>query len=566
MRAHACAVALAALAALALAFAGVHSAYAAGVDCEIADCAKSAFTWDSSTNTLTMKEASIDCPSVGYYYDLVHFSPDGTSDANPTATVVLAGTVQVSANGVVESVIGTDDVDLVITGPQSLVVTGRCTGHAIRAFRGGITVRGGHLSLEGDGNSIEAYNDFVIDSADADVSVRNVGDECGITVGGNFTMNNGTLYVDGSSSGVYCTGRESALTIAGGAATLGTSFIGLQSAGDVNLTGGQVIISAMEQSGIELNKDVTLDGAEVVIDGPATQYGIYSDKGGLAAKSGTLIISNCDMGIRLADGTLFNQANTATINGASVNLNKMQWTAIEVTNLNLKSGTLKIDGCNMGLEAYDSFVMTGGNLNVKATAMGLYANKKFHIVGGSATIECRNARNFAFSTGSNSDVKVDPSCLTVKTGCLEAGVTFKAGGSTYVVNDSSGAVTLKSYGGTSKTPTVNVVKYGGFTYKVEAIGASAFATAKGKAIKKLMLGKNVEIVGAKAFAGTTNLVTLDATNFRYSGAELAKTAFKNCGKSKGAKLTVLCKSRDKDPMQKLLVSKGLSKKATFKAK
>lgn len=132
---------------------------------------------------------------------------------------------------------------------------------------------------------------------------------------------------------------------------------------------------------------------------------------------------------------------------------------------------------------------------------------------------------------------------------LGVGDTFTKGGNTYKVTEAYenshdwGEVTLVKYGASSKTPTINTVKYQGHAFEVDKIGKNAFNNKKGHRITAVKLGKHVDRIGAKAFYGckklkTINLRACDAVeiekeNGRYQLDELniGSKAFAKAGKS-----------------------------------
>ena len=92
---------------------------------------------------------------------------------------------------------------------------------------------------------------------------------------------------------------------------------------------------------------------------------------------------------------------------------------------------------------------------------------------------------------------------------LAKGKTFtvktKAGTFTYKVTGTLKVTLVKATKTKAKSVTVNTVKKNGFTYKVTAIGASAFKSAK---VTKLTVGANVTKLGSKAFTKAKKLKTV----------------------------------------------------------
>lgn len=170
------------------------------------------------------------------------------------------------------------------------------------------------------------------------------------------------------------------------------------------------------------------------------------------------------------------------------------------------------------------------------------------------------------------------------------GAVLTAGNNKYKVTNAAanGKGTVTFTGLKKKTAAITVpatVKYNNITYKVTAIGAKAFI--KNTRAKKIVIGANVQTIGAFAFANCTKAKTITiGKNVKTIGKQAfynvksavkitvltkkltAKTvkagAFKGAGASKGKKLTVTVPKAKKKAYKKLLVKKGLSKKAKIK--
>ena len=157
------------------------------------------------------------------------------------------------------------------------------------------------------------------------------------------------------------------------------------------------------------------------------------------------------------------------------------------------------------------------------------------------------------------------------------GSTFVVDGNTYKVTDryknsrDLGEVVLVKYGSKNTAPSINTVKYQNGIYEVEAIGRSAFNTAKGRAITSVKLGRNVEEVGAMAFQGCSKLRTIDIAqsdiieldysrrtkSYYVDDVEIGAFAFAKAGVKN---VTVKCGSANKSyqtAVKKALTGKGL---------
>ena len=123
--------------------------------------------------------------------------------------------------------------------------------------------------------------------------------------------------------------------------------------------------------------------------------------------------------------------------------------------------------------------------------------------GNESGTEGKDKQTTTESAGS----KADKDSTNPEAAAAKVGSVVSAGGANYKVTSSDAvsykAPTQKSATGITIPATV---KIGGKTYKVSTIEANAF---KGNAkLKKVVIGKNVQIVGKNAFAGCTNLTTV----------------------------------------------------------
>lgn len=112
-----------------------------------------------------------------------------------------------------------------------------------------------------------------------------------------------------------------------------------------------------------------------------------------------------------------------------------------------------------------------------------------------------------------------------------------------------------------KTKTVAVpdtIKLGGRTFKVTAIGKAAFN--KNVKVTKITLGRNVKTIGARAFYGCKKLRTVVIKNTQMTGKTVGAKAFKGTY----AKLTVKVPAKKLKSYKKILLNRGVSKKAVIK--
>lgn len=145
----------------------------------------------------------------------------------------------------------------------------------------------------------------------------------------------------------------------------------------------------------------------------------------------------------------------------------------------------------------------------------------------------------------------------------KAGKVYTYGNYRYKITNAStsgrGTVTLVSV--VKKTTSVTVpdaIKLGGKTFKVTAIGGRAF---KGNTkLAKVVISKNVKTIGSKAFYGCKNLKALVVRNTAMTTKTVGAAAFTGTY----AKMTVKVPASKLAYYKKLLVARGVSKKAVIK--
>lgn len=145
----------------------------------------------------------------------------------------------------------------------------------------------------------------------------------------------------------------------------------------------------------------------------------------------------------------------------------------------------------------------------------------------------------------------------------KAGKVYTYGNYRYKITNAStngrGTVTLVS--AVKKTTSVTVpdtIKLGGKTFKVTAIGGGAF---KGNTkLSKVVISKNVKIIGSKAFYGCKSLKSLTVRNTSMTVKTVGAAAFTGTN----AKITVKVPASKLAYYKKLLIARGVSKKAVIK--
>lgn len=143
------------------------------------------------------------------------------------------------------------------------------------------------------------------------------------------------------------------------------------------------------------------------------------------------------------------------------------------------------------------------------------------------------------------------------------GKTYTNGNYRYRITNASlngkGTVTLVSVVKKTKTVAVpDTIKLGGRTFKVTAIGKAAFN--KNVKVTKITLGRNVKTIGARAFYGCKKLRTVVIKNTQMTGKTVGAKAFKGTY----AKLTVKVPAKKLKSYKKILLNRGVSKKAVIK--
>ncbi|MCI8308337.1 MAG: family 43 glycosylhydrolase [Lachnospiraceae bacterium] len=134
---------------------------------------------------------------------------------------------------------------------------------------------------------------------------------------------------------------------------------------------------------------------------------------------------------------------------------------------------------------------------------------------------------------------------------------FESAGMKYRISGNNTVELLKPVKNNKTKATIPAtVKYAGVTYKVTSIASKAFYN--NKKLKQATIGKNVTVIGGKAFSGCTKLskIIIKSTKLKKAGAG----AFKKTG----GKAVVKVPSKQVKSYRKLLKGKGLSKKAKIK--
>lgn len=147
---------------------------------------------------------------------------------------------------------------------------------------------------------------------------------------------------------------------------------------------------------------------------------------------------------------------------------------------------------------------------------------------------------------------------------VKPGDTFKVKGNKYkvtkVAGSKQGTVTFaapKSKKVTSVT-IPSTVSYGGKKYQVTAIGSKAFS--KARKLKKVTIGARVSQIGNKAFYGCKKLKNITMKTKKLASRKVGSKAFTGVYK----KVTIKVPKSKKKTYKKILLKKGVSKKAKIK--
>lgn len=200
-----------------------------------------------------------------------------------------------------------------------------------------------------------------------------------------------------------------------------------------------------------------------------------------------------------------------------------------------------------------------GNLNNgddHNTGAGNSDKKDDSGVKNPGSVEEDDNRNDDDNSDGDDDVWDDDGNETEITGVVKIGkascvVTFDTEERTAVVTQ----VTKKSL--TSVT-IPDTVTYGGRPYKVTEISDKAFYNCK--KLKSVTIGKNVKTIGSKAFYNCRNLKKITVKTKKLTTKSVGAKAFGNTYK----KVTVKVPASRYKTYKKLLVKKGINKKARFR--
>ena len=236
----------------------------------------------------------------------------------------------------------------------------------------------------------------------------------------------------------------------------------------------------------------------------------------------------------------------------------------------------KGSGYGDGICSEPNLVFTGnGSLTIKNTGCGVKSDGDITIKSGTFSTDslfngfsCENmyvkgGKLKSIAGGSNAvianSMSNSPSQLGYINGKLPQGATFAKSGNTYQVNSENGSATLVKYASAKTSATVNTVNFG-YKYRVNVVGANAFAKTK---VKKVTLGSNVNTVKKKAFYKTSKLTKLTIKDYAgWNGVTFQSKSLSKAGKKSGKKLTVKVQTyKSAKDVKSELRQAGLNKKA-----
>ena len=280
-------------------------------------------------------------------------------------------------------------------------------------------------------------------------------------------------------------------------------------------------------------------------------------------KGGKIVSTNAERGILIGSANS-TKKYSAKISGGTITCKSPIYDGIclDNTNMTMTGGSIVITGF------YDCGISShGGKITIK---------------GGTVSVTTKRKKAYgAFAVDSMTN---KAACLKAITGPLPDGASFKSKGNVYKVFNYANDVSIQQYGAKSTTPVFEKVRFGGRGYDVKGVCSNAFNTAAGKKVTKIRFNNSLRNIGAKAFAGAKSLSKLEiycfSLDYKYDGrgqlksakwsrdSKVAKKAFANCGRKKGAGVTILigiaC-TNDIPIYKKLLVGKSLSPRAKILA-
>ena len=469
-----------------------------------------------------------------------------------------------------------------------------------------------------------------------------------VSCGGAFTQSGGTVVADKDFTSLRMPDCRNAIDeefyfLDDGGTAHAADSAGMSQSGVITCKNIVINKGSFTAKGrIECSDGFTLKGGKVVgpiscknltMSGGAVSVSKYKGWDAAIDCSGALVVKGGKISLKTCDGTGIRCGSLVLSKGSILVDDQYDGTAVCIAggNFSMTGGTMKVTCCWC-----DAVVVmcreTGGTTYRGVTKPLKRTGGVASIKGGSFTAKVRKPGSYDAMSAWKLSCK--SSCVKAVKGQMPKGFAFKSGGSTYRVmqdnhevfrdgygeagyatasSSSAGGswagyigpydhVCLVKFGGKGAKANFGTVKYGGRKYSVVGVAGKAFNTVQGAKLKTVTFSNTLESVDANAFYGAKSLTSLNiclplAEKYDKKGSvksvsvvkgyKLAKGAFKGCGKSGGAKLTVRLrvgwgyaesasssgadaayvaaqKKREAErwkPYKILLVSRGLSSKA-----
>lgn len=355
-----------------------------------------------------------------------------------------------------------------------------------------------------------------------------------------FEMKSGTLYMEirpciksdkGHYGDIYA---WKAVTISGGSIIV--KYVGLPEGTDYQGGGGHVSYQMVE------SPKITAENATIIVTGDADAV----------EKVGNLYVPAEGPGTQgkpeIADSVIF-------LKGSSIDISKLKVSLSETSYIydgKAKTPDVFVEGLKEGEDfevAYNNNVEVG-KATVTVTGKGFFKGTL------TATFDIVKAEPVADGPKAGTTVKDKKYIYKVTKAGSTDGKIF---GEVKVVGLKNKKLTV--------IKIATIVKIGGVTYKVIAVGNNAFK--KNKKITKAIIGNNVKSIGNSAFEGCKKLGLVNIKSKKLT--KIGKKAFAKCKKLKkivikSTKLKKVGKGAVKGTSKKLVVKAPKNKKASYEEK
>ena len=214
------------------------------------------------------------------------FGSSGTSDDTPSAKGIKAGSGLYITGG-----------DLEIDSSDDAVHT-----------NGSAVISGGILALSSGDDGIHADAALTIEAGEVSISKSYEGLE-----GASITVNGGTIRLTASDDGLNAAGGNDSSSLGG---RPGQNEFTANSAYFIRITGGYLAISA-SGDGIDSNGDLTITGGTVIVNGPTNDGNGALDYAGSCTISGGILVTAGSAGMAQAPGSSSPQNSLAVTYSSS---------------------------------------------------------------------------------------------------------------------------------------------------------------------------------------------------------------------------------------------------------